>query len=60
MSVIVKIKDDVGHTLVVYHLVYDSRGHIVHGPHEEPGSRDPSYFGEFPEAIIFPSLPQEE
>ena len=54
VSVIVKIKDDVGHTLVVYHLVYDSRGRIVHGPHEEPGSRNLSYAGVFPDAAIFP------
>jgi len=59
VSVIVKIKDDVGHTLVVYHLVYDSRGYIVHGPHEEPGSRDPNYFGGFSETVIFPIVPQE-
>lgn len=52
VNVIVKIKDGSGHTLVVYHLVYDSRGRVVHGPHEEPGSRDPHYKGIFPEMMI--------
>ncbi len=46
VNVIVKIKDSIGHTLIVYHLVYDSRGQIVHGPHEEPGSRDEAYRGD--------------
>lgn len=48
ISMIVKIKDKKGHTLVIYHLVYNSRGEIVHGPHEEPDSRDPNYRGKFP------------
>jgi hypothetical protein len=48
VSVIVKVKDQMAHTKVVYHLVYDSRGNIVHGPHEEPGSRDSDYREGFP------------
>jgi hypothetical protein len=45
VSIIVKVKDDTGHHLVLYHLVYDKAGNRVHGPHEIPGSRDPSYQG---------------
>ena len=52
-NVIVKVKNSEGHTLVVYHLVYDSKGRVVHGPHEEPDSRDPNYKGEFPLINLF-------
>lgn len=45
MSTIVKIRDEQGHTVVVYHYVHDSAGNLVHGPHEAPGSRDPTYAG---------------
>ncbi|MEW6686355.1 MAG: hypothetical protein AB1393_09160 [Candidatus Edwardsbacteria bacterium] len=48
VNLIVKVKDGEGHTLVVYHLVYNSKGQVVHGPHEEPGSRNPSYQKVFP------------
>lgn len=48
VSVIVKVKDQECRTKVVYHLVYDSRGNIIHGPHEEPGSRNSDYKEEFP------------
>lgn len=51
VSIIVKVKDATGHTLVVYHLVYDSADNLVHGPHEIAGSRDPSYEGGFPPGI---------
>jgi len=49
LSVIVKIKDANRHTLVVYHIVYDQTGQLVHGPHEESGSRDATYQGALPE-----------
>jgi hypothetical protein len=51
ISIIVKVKDGSGHHLVVYHLVYDSAGKLVHGPHEIPGSRDPAYRKPFPSDI---------
>lgn len=52
ISMIVKIKDMLGYTKVVYHLVYDAHGKIVHGPHEEPGSRAPDYRGKFSFKIL--------
>jgi hypothetical protein len=48
ISIIVKVKDASGHHLVVYHLVYDSAGRLVHGPHEITGSRDSAYQKSFP------------
>jgi len=51
VSIIVKVKDSTGHHLVVYHLVYDSEGQLVHGPHEIPGSRDANYDKPFPRGI---------
>ncbi len=51
VSIIVKMKDSTGHHLVVYHLVYDSEGQLVHGPHEIPGSRDANYDKPFPRGI---------
>ena len=52
-NVIIKVKNSEGHTLVVYHMVYDSKGQVVHGPHEEPGSRDPDYTKGFPPMNLF-------
>ena len=46
VSVIIKIKSISGRTKVVYHLVYNQFGRIIHGPHEEPGSRTTGYQGE--------------
>jgi hypothetical protein len=51
VSIIVKVKDTTGRHLVVYHLVYDSNGKLVHGPHEISGSRDPTYNQPFPPGI---------
>jgi len=51
LSIIVKMKDARGHHLVVYHLVYDMEGRLVHGPHEIPGSRDADYHQPFPLGI---------
>ena len=52
-NVIVKVKNSEGHTLIVYHLVYDSKGRIVHGPHEEPGSRELTYTKGFSSLNLF-------
>ncbi|MBI4722177.1 MAG: hypothetical protein HY769_04145 [Candidatus Stahlbacteria bacterium] len=52
-NVIVKVKNSEGHTLVVYHLVYDSKGRVIHGPHEEPGSRNSNYKKKFPAINFF-------
>jgi hypothetical protein len=49
--IIVKVKNTAGRHLVVYHLVYDSNGKLVHGPHEISGSRDPTYNQPFPPGI---------
>ena len=51
VSIIVKVKDTTGRHLVVYHLVYDSSGKLVHGPHEISGSRNPTYNQPFPPDI---------
>ena len=51
VSIIVKVKDTTGRHLVVYHLVFDTSGKLVHGPHEIPGSRDPTYNQPFPPGI---------
>lgn len=51
VSIIVKVKDPRGHHLIVYHLVYDGRGQLIHRPHEIPGSRDASYDKPFPGGI---------
>ena len=51
VSIVVKVKDTTGHHLVVYYLVYDSNGKLVHAPHEIPDSRDPTYNQLFPPGI---------
>ena len=57
-STIVKIRDQQGHTLVVYHYVHDAAGNLAHGPHEAPESRDPTYAGtELPYSV--PGQPLE-
>lgn len=50
VSTVIKVKGLNGHTLVVYHMVFDASGELVHAPHEEPGSRDPAYTVPFNEA----------
>ena len=45
---------------MLYHLVYDSQGNVVHGTHEEPASRDSNYVLEFPFNLKDILYPQEE
>lgn len=56
VSTIVKVRDERGHTLVLYHYVHDAAGNLVHGPHEVPGSRDPGYTGTYV-ALVAPGQP---
>lgn len=51
VSITIKVKDTTGRHLVVYHLVCDSNGKLVHGLHEIPGSRDPTYNQPLPPGI---------